>query len=94
MASDDASLQAAGATYDSYMQAVPAVLYAGPFTIQGTLTPEDKDVNEIFLEERGFVPVINAVIDCQLPGAKLTGYRMPWMLLNGGLLHGYGMSAA
>jgi hypothetical protein len=88
---DNASIEAAKKAYEDYITFVRAELYAGSYLIRGDLMSnlDDKEID--FDEQSGFLPVINAEIDHLLPGAKLHSYRVPWLLLNGDLLHGYSL---
>ena len=63
-----------------------AVIYAGPYVIRATL--EQPAPTHAF-ETYAFMPAKDAQIDCQLPGARLVGFRVPLMVVNRELWQGY-----
>jgi len=86
---DEASLQAAQKAYSDYVNPINAVMYAGPYLIRANVMSDDTDRDSSPFSTAQVVPLADAVIDCQLPGAKLAGYHVPWLLLNGAKLHGW-----
>ncbi len=87
--SDQAGLGAARATFYEARHPLPVVLYAGPYVVQATLLSEDPGGETLFTSRRSFIPAAGAHIECQAPGTQWKGIRVPWLLLNGGLLQGY-----
>ena len=58
---------------------VPAEVYVGPYVIRGQVLSMDKNLR-VFATYVGFV-VQDAVVDCLLPGAQLTGLKAPYLLV-------------
>ena len=87
---DEACRQAAQRVFNNALHPLKAVIYAGPYRIRCTfLSSAANGFNAPYLiTEWGLFPVLDAVIDSQLPGARLTGLQAPWLLLNGGMVHG------
>ena len=71
--------------YSHFKYPFPSALYVGAYQVQGTLLVD----NPLGWQDlRGFVPVADAQIDCLAPGARLSAWRLPWLLLNGALVQG------
>ncbi|CAG0968792.1 hypothetical protein ANRL3_01360 [Anaerolineae bacterium] len=88
---DQVCLQAAQKAFKDYRHPMEVVLYAGPYAIRAKLMSDDADQSRSPFMMTQVLPLTDAIIDCQLPGAKLKGFAVPWLLLNGGgLLHGIG----
>ena len=88
---DQVSLQAAQKAFKDYRHPMDVVVYVGPYLIRAKLMSDDQDKNRSPFAMTQLLPLTDAIIDCQLPGAKLQRLAVPWLLLNGGgLLHGYG----
>jgi hypothetical protein len=88
---DDAAFKAAQAEYEDHDQPLTAVLYAGPYVIRATILSEDGDPGTLVGTEGGFFPLKDARIDCQAPSARMSTLSIPWLLLNGGTVHGIGL---
>ncbi len=88
---DQASLKAAPKDYADYRHPFRAVIYAGPYVIRATVLSDSEDSQMLFVDHKGFVPLRDAEIDCQMPGSPLMGLKAPWLVLNGGSLHGYSL---
>ncbi len=88
---DEASRKAAPRDYRDYRHPFRAVIYAGPYVIRATVLSDSEETGMLFVDHKGFIPLRDAEIDCQLPGSRLTGLKVPWLVLNGGLLHGYSL---
>ncbi len=86
---DEAGLQAAQKAFGDFANPRNAILYAGPYLIRANLLSDDEDQSASPFATAQVVPLTDAVIDCQLPGSKLTGFHVPWLLLNGATLHGW-----
>jgi hypothetical protein len=86
---DDPSRQAAQHAFREYQTPRPAVFYAGPYVVAGTFLAIPSSGAVLFNKQRSLRPVVEAQVDCLLPGARLKGWRVPWLLLNGLLLHGF-----
>ena len=86
---DDTSRQASQHDFKDYRQSLLAAFYVGPYLIQGQYLADPADGSVLFREEKSLRPIADAQIDGLLPGSKLKGWRVPWLLLNGRLLHGY-----
>jgi hypothetical protein len=84
---DDACRQAAKKAFQKYQHPVSATVYAGPYHIRGTALTHTTDQIRLFGHDGGLLPFQNAEIESQLPGARLTGLKAPWLLLNGGMIH-------
>ncbi len=85
---DEDSLSAAREAYEEYTYSARIQMYAGPYLIEGTLLNESEGHID-FEDTSGYIPVTDAEITHLLPGASLRSHRVPWMLVNGDLLHGY-----
>jgi len=88
---DDPSRQAAQQAFSDYRQPLSAVFYVGPYVILGRYLSDPADGQLLFRDEKSLRPLADAEISCQLPGAPLKGWRVPWLLLNARQLHGYRM---
>jgi hypothetical protein len=86
---DDPSRQAAQAAFKDYRQPALAAFYVGPYLIQGQYQAPTSEGASLFSEEKGLRPLVDAQVDCLLPGSQLKGWRVPWLLLDGRLLHGF-----
>jgi hypothetical protein len=74
---DDRSRQAAPQAYKDYRQPLPAVFYAGPYVVLARYLSDPSAGNILFRDEHSLRPLAGAEIDCQLPGSKLKGWRVP-----------------
>jgi hypothetical protein len=75
---DDTSRTAAQKAFKDYRQGIATVIYAGPYLIRGTaLSDHATRVEAPLAGDASLLPDIDAEIDCQIPGAKLTGFRAP-----------------
>ncbi|MBN2549394.1 MAG: hypothetical protein JXB15_09570 [Anaerolineales bacterium] len=63
-----------------------AVIYAGPYVIRATV---EQPMPTHAFETYAFMPAKDVQIDCQLPGARLVGFRAPLMVVNQELWQGY-----
>lgn len=63
-----------------------AVIYVGPYVIRATV---EQPMETHAFETYAFMPARDAQIDCQLPGARLVGFRAPLMVVNRELWQGY-----
>jgi len=86
---DDLSRQAAQRAYSDYKQPVRGIFYIGAYVISGMFLADPDEGDVLFSTERSLRPMLEATVDCRLPGARLKGWRVPWLLINGRLLHGY-----
>ncbi len=86
---DDPSRQDAQHAFQDFRQPRLAAFYVGPYLVQGQYSAPSSEGASLFSEEKGLRPITDAQIDCLLPGSKLKGWRVPWLLLNGRQLHGY-----
>jgi hypothetical protein len=66
------------------------VIYTGLYRIRCTFMSNDANrfIAPNLITEWGLFPVLDAIIDSQVPDARLTGLEVPWLLLNGGLVQG------
>jgi hypothetical protein len=85
---DESSLKAAREAFNEYQYPFHVVLYAGPFIIRGTMLSNDEDDPTPFYENFTFFPMIEADIDCLIPGSKLSRLNAPFLALNSIYLHG------
>ena len=76
---------------DDYKHPFPAVLYAGCYQVQATVLANSPLG---WSNMDSFQPLADAQIDCLLPGAKLTNWQVPWLLLNGETVQGDGRGSA
>jgi hypothetical protein len=83
---DEASTQALLKNTQSRSLAFQAVMYVGSYVIRATLASPSPSLS---YETYAFMPVKDAEINCQLPGARLVGYKVPWMVVNRELWQGY-----
>jgi hypothetical protein len=89
---DPASLQAAQKAFREYRYPLPVEIYAGPYRLRGQLLSDSSIPRRSPFLMNQVVPLVEAEIDNLLPGAKLSGLRSAWLLLNGGgVLHGFGV---
>jgi hypothetical protein len=65
----------------------PANLYMGPYQVRANVLADNQPG---WSQLDMFVPVAEATIDCLLPGASMTGWQVPWLLLNGAAMQGHG----
>jgi hypothetical protein len=86
---DDASLAAAKKAYKAHRHPLDAVIYAGPYLLRAKLLSDHPDASRSPFSDNWLVPLADVVIDCQVPGARLTTFRAPWLLLNGALVHAF-----
>jgi hypothetical protein len=86
---DEASLKSAQKAYKAYRHPLDAVIYAGPYLIKARLLSDHAGANRSPFTNNWLVPLVDVVIDCQVQGARLTGFRAPWLLLNGSLVHAF-----
>ena len=100
---DDASRQDAQKAFKDWKYPVNAVVYAGPYRIHGTVLSQKADKFRLPSPPTtaawtdwggGGFPIREAEIDCQLPGSKLIGLQVPWLLLNAWVIHGFGVDQA
>jgi hypothetical protein len=92
---DEASLQAAQKAFQEYRYPLRAEIYAGPYRLRGKILSDSTIPRRSPFLMNQIVPLVEAEIDNRLPGARLSGLRADWMLLNGGgLMHGYGIVGA
>jgi hypothetical protein len=82
---DADSLNALRQEFDNFKYPFAATLYAGPYQVRATLLADSKLG---WSSLTAFLPLADAQIDCLVPGARLTGWRVPWLLLNGLLVQG------
>ena len=68
-----------------------AVVFAGPYAMRGTILSEKQAIFQVD-DEWGLTPMQAVVFDYQLPGAKLTNWQVPWLLLNSRLIYGFGLA--
>jgi hypothetical protein len=87
---DQASLQAAQKAFQEYRNPLQVEIYAGPYRLRGKLLSDSTIPRRSPFLMNQIVPLAQAEIENLLPGASLPGLQAPWMLLNGGMLHGYG----
>jgi hypothetical protein len=87
---DDACRQAAQRVFNNAQHPLKVVIYAGPYRIRCTFLSSDVTGFNApnLITEWGLFLILEAEIDSQVPGARLTGLQVPWLLLNGGLVHG------
>jgi len=85
---DEASTQALLKVTQSKTFPFRAVMYVGSYVIRASLTPESQAFGQV-LEGWAFIQAKDAEIDCQLPGAQLSGLTAPWLVLNRELMQGY-----
>ena len=83
---DEACTQALSKIIQSKSLGYRAVIYAGPYVIRGTL---ESPAPTMAFETYAFMPIRDAQIDCQLPGARLAGFTAPLMVVNRELWQGY-----
>jgi len=88
---DDDSRGALRKQFDNFKHPFPATLYAGYYQVQATLLA---DSILGWSELQSFLPLVDAQIDCLLPGAQLTHWQVPWLLLNGQVVQGDGRPPA
>ena len=84
---DHASRQAAQKAFQEHQHPVKVMVYAGPYRIRGTALTHKTDQIRLYGHDGGLLPFQDAEIESQLPGARLTGLKVPWLLLNGGMIH-------
>ena len=84
---DDASRQAAKKAFGEHQHPVNVVVYAGSYHIRGTALTHKTDQIRLYGHNGGLLPFQNAEIESQLPGARLTGLNLSWLLLNGEMIH-------
>ena len=84
---DHASRQAAQKAFQENQHPVNVMVYAGPYRIRGTALTHKTDQIRLYGHDGGLLPFQDAEIESQLPGARLTGLKVPWLLLNGGMIH-------
>jgi hypothetical protein len=91
---DPASLQAAQKAFREYRYPLPVEMYAGPYRLRGQLLSDSSIPRRSPFLMNQVVPLVEAEIDNLLPGARLSGLRADWLLLNGGgVLHGFANTA-
>jgi hypothetical protein len=88
---DDDSLNTLRKQFDNFKFPFAATLVAGPYQVQATLLA-DSQLGWSSLT--AYLPLVDAQIDCLVPGARLAGWRVPWLLLNGELVQGDGRQRA
>ncbi|MBI4790469.1 MAG: hypothetical protein HY782_25850 [Chloroflexi bacterium] len=89
---DQASLESAQKAFKDYRHPMDVVVYAGPYRIHAKLMADTADRKRSPFAMTQIIPLTDAEIECQLPGAKLTKLPVAWLLLNGSAsLHGYGV---
>jgi hypothetical protein len=88
---DDDSRSALRQPFDNFKHPFPATLFAGCYQVQATLL---SNYLVGWSELQSFLPLVDAQIDCLLPGAQLTRWQVPWLLLNGQVLQGDGRAPA
>jgi len=86
---DDASLQAAQKAYKDYRHPLEAVFYAGPYLVRGKVLSDYADASRSPFTNTKLIPLVDAAIDCQVQGARLSGFQAPWLLLNGSIVHAF-----
>lgn len=86
---DDPCRQAAQHAFKDYHQPLPVGVYVGPYLVQGQYLSDSSGRGILFPNENSLRPVADAQIDCLLPGSKLKGWRVPWLLLHARQVHGY-----
>jgi hypothetical protein len=86
---DDASLNSAQKAFKAYRYPLDAVIYAGPYLLKGKLLSDYAGAGHSTFTNTYLIPLADVVIDCQVQGARLTGFRAPWLLLNGSLVHAF-----
>ncbi len=75
--------------FEKFKYPFAASFMAGPYLIRGTLL---SNYAAITWDTTAFFPVAQASLACQLPGAKLTGLQVPWLLLNGATVQAGGQA--
>lgn len=90
---DDAGRAAAQAAFKDCRNGIAAVMYAGPYLIRGTaLSDHETRLDSPLSADVSLLPVIDAEVDCQRPGARLTGFRAPYLLLHSGAIASFGLA--
>lgn len=89
---DEASLQAAQKAFKEYRYPLPVEVFAATYRLRGRLLSDSTIPGRSPFAISQLIPLAEAEIESLLPGARLTGLRADWMLLNGNvMMHGYGM---
>ena len=83
---DEASTAYALKHNSSSRNPISAVVFVGPYAIRGTILSPDKNL-DILGGYQAFA-MEQAVIDCLVPGSRLTGLAAPYLLVRSLLLHG------
>lgn len=91
---DESSSETAKKAFKDYRYPIEVAIYSGTYYIRAKLMADNSSQKKSPFAMTGIIPLTDAEIDCQLPGAKLTKFSVPWLLLNAGAsLHGYGVLA-
>lgn len=89
---DESSLETAKKAFKDYRYSIEVIVYLGTYCIRAKLMTDNSNQKHSPFAMTGIIPLTDAEIDCQLPGAKLTKFSVPWLLLNAGAsFHGYGV---
>ena len=83
---DEASTAYAMKENSSSRHPIPAVVFAGPYAIRGTILSPDP--NLYILSGYSIFAMQGAVIDCLAPGSRLHGLAAPYLLVRSLLVHG------
>ncbi len=90
---DDASQAAVRKAFEMCEHTIDAVIYAGPYRIRGVIQSQNADQLELpVMSTWSGLPVCNATVDSQVPGASFAGLRVPWLVVNAITIHGVGRS--
>ncbi len=91
---DETSLETAKKAFNDYRHPLEVLVYSGTYRIHAKLLSDTASQKQSLFAMTGIIPLTDAKIDCQLPGAKLKNFSVPWLLLNAGAsLHGCGILA-
>ena len=78
---DEASTAYAIKANSTFTNPVPAEIFAGPYSIKGTMLTQLKDI--LGLASSTIFAARDVEINCLLPHAQLTGFKVPYILLTG-----------
>ena len=88
---DEDNIQTAREAYENFTYVARGQLFTGPYLVQGKLMSDTESTEFFFREQSGYLPMTDVEITHLMPGAKLRGCRVPWMLINGDGVHGYSL---
>jgi len=86
---DQASLRSAQKAYKNYRYPLDAVIYAGHYLLRAKLLSDHVDASCSPFANTWLVPLMNVMVDCQVQGARLISFQVPWLLLNASLVHAF-----